>query len=60
HFRDRWDKIGKSYASTRDPRRSVNPSRPHRSTGFTPEGVTLTFFWDSGTWDKIGTDFPVS
>jgi hypothetical protein len=51
HFRDQWDKHGKSYAFRRDPTRSVSNSRPHRSTGFTPEGVTLTFFlgqWDTG------------
>jgi hypothetical protein len=55
HFRDQWDNIGKSYAFTRDPTRYVRDSRPHRSTGLTPKGVTLTFSWDSGTWDKIGT-----
>ena len=48
----------KSYAFTRDPAWSVHDPRPHRSTAFTPEGVTLTFFlghWDMGQkWDGSG------
>jgi hypothetical protein len=44
HFRDQWDKNGKSYAFRRDSPRSVYNSRRHGSAGFTPKGVTLTFF----------------
>jgi hypothetical protein len=54
HFWDEWDKNGKSYAFTREPTQSADNSRPHRSTGFTPKGVTLTFSWDTGTGDKTG------
>jgi hypothetical protein len=49
HFRDQWDKNGKSYAFRRDPTRRVHNPSPHRSACFTPEGVTLTFSWDK--WD---------
>jgi hypothetical protein len=66
HFRDQWDKNGKSYAFRRDPTWPIHNSRPHRSTGFTPKGVTLTFFlghWDMGqNWDRLGriSDWPVN
>ena len=55
HFVPPGTKNGKSYAFRRDPTRPVHNLHPHRSTGFTPKGVTLTFFWDTGTWDKTGT-----
>jgi hypothetical protein len=51
HFRDQWDKNGKSYAFRRDPTQLLHDPRPRQSTSFTPEGVTLTFFlgqWDMG------------
>ena len=52
HFWDEWDKNGKSYAFRRDPTRPIHNSKAHRSTGFTPKGVTLTFFLGHGT--KLG------
>jgi hypothetical protein len=58
HFRDQWDKNGKSYAFRRDPTWSVRDARPHRSTGFTPKGVTLTFFPGTlGHGTKLGPNW---
>jgi hypothetical protein len=40
-----WDMgQSKSYAFTREPTRRILDQRPHRSTGFTPKAVPLTFF----------------
>jgi hypothetical protein len=47
-----WDAKSKSNAFRRDTTRQAQNPRPHGLTGFTPKGVTLTFSWDGGTWDK--------
>jgi hypothetical protein len=59
HFWDEWDKNGKSYAFRREPTRRMHDSRLRCSTGFTPKGVTLTFFLGHGTnLGRIGTRLP--